>query len=113
MMKPVFLIGGLVTGVSFFLTVASVHFARYDSAMYAIDDYRWKKYLSVVATLFGMVSGTALILLVILDTYRHHEAHNITLEIVFFALAASSLCTLIVYSDQMTFASPYPKLRRQ
>jgi len=111
-MKPLFLVGGLITAISFFGTVASVHFARYDSAMYAIVDYKHNKILSVTATLFGMVSAMSLVLLVTLDTYRHHEAHVVTLQLVFFSLAASAACTIAVYSDQLTRDSPFPKLRR-
>jgi hypothetical protein len=58
----------------------------------------------------------SLILLSILDTYRHNEPHSILLRMCFVGLAISASCTSFVYFDETRkgfpkHGVPYQKLR--
>ncbi|KAF2195162.1 hypothetical protein K469DRAFT_698722 [Zopfia rhizophila CBS 207.26] len=110
-LKPLFLIGGTVTALAFICTVFSVHFSRYDHRMYGIDDMKWKKGASVLAMLFGVVAGLALILLAVMDTFRFHEEHAVLLLVCFIGLVSSMVLTTVVYWDQVWRPSPFRRLR--
>jgi hypothetical protein len=110
-LKPLFLVGGSLTATCFMVTVYGVHFSRYDRRMYGIDDAQWKKTLSLLAVLSGVVAGLGLILLAIMDTFRFHEEHAILLLVCFLGLATSALLTTVVYWDQMWKPSPFRRLR--
>ncbi|OCL13231.1 hypothetical protein AOQ84DRAFT_283540 [Glonium stellatum] len=110
-LKPLFLVGGSITAVSFILTVCAVHFARYSHRMYGIDDVRWKKSLSIFAMISGVVASLALVLLAGMDTLRFHEEHAVLLLVCFVGLAFSAIATTIVYFDQTWNPSPFRRLR--
>ncbi|KAF2457416.1 Frag1/DRAM/Sfk1 [Lineolata rhizophorae] len=110
-MKPVFLVGGSITAVAFVGTVCSVHYARYHHSMYGIYDVRWKLWLSILSVIAGIVASSGLVLLGIMDTFRHHEEHNILLKICFGGLSVCAICTSIVYWDQTKKPSPFRRLR--
>lgn len=93
------------------VTVYAVHFSRYDGRMYGIDDVRWKKTVSLLAVLSGVVGGVSLILLAVMDTFRFHEEHAVLLLVCFLGLAMSALLTTVVYWDQMWYPSPFKRLR--
>ncbi|KAF2108316.1 Frag1/DRAM/Sfk1 [Lophiotrema nucula] len=110
-LKPFFLTGSVITAFAFIGTLISVHFARYDHRMYGIDDVKWKKTLSAVAMIAGVIAGLGLLLLAIMDTYRFHEEHAVLLLVCFVGLASSMVLTSVVYFDQVWRASPFRRLR--
>ena len=110
-LKPVFITGCLLTGLCFIPTVSAVHFARYSPRMYAIQDSRLTKTISILSVISGVVAGIALSVLSILDTFRFHEEHLISLLTYFMGLGLCALCTGYVYWDQCWLASPFRNLR--
>lgn len=111
MLKPFFLIGATITAFAFIGTVCSVHFARYDHRMYGIDDIWFKKHISILAMVSGVVAGAGLILLAVMDTFRFHQEHHILLLICFSGLGLSALSTTVVYYDQTVKPSKFRELR--
>jgi len=79
--------------------------------MYGVDDVRWKKTLSLVAMAFGIIAGTALILLAIMDTARSHEEHRWLLLACFLGIVGSAVGTTVVYWDQVWKPSVFHNLR--
>lgn len=110
-LKPVFLVGGIVTALSFIFTVCAVHFSRYDRRMYGIQDVPWKIWMSILAMISGVIAGLGLILLAILDTFRFHEEHAVLLLVCFVGLVGSMVLTSVVYFDQCWRPSPFRQLR--
>jgi hypothetical protein len=111
-LKPVFLVGGVLTATTYILTIHSVHAARYDARVYGLtSDVKWKKTLSVVAAVSGIVAGIGLTLLTILDTFRFHEEHAVLLLVCFVGLVLSMVSTAVVYWDQCFWPSPFGGLR--
>lgn len=76
-----------------------------------VADVKWKKTLSFVSALSGIVAGVGLILLTILDTFRFHEEHAVLLLVCFVGLVLSMVSTTVVYWDQCFWPSPYRGLR--
>jgi hypothetical protein len=80
--------------------------------MYGLhNDVKWKKTLSVVAAISGIVAGAGLTLLTILDTFRFHEEHAVLLLVCFIGLVLSMVATTVVYWDQCFWPSPFRALR--
>lgn len=111
--KPIFVIGCALTAVCFVGTVYSVHHVRYSPGFYGLsDDAVWRKTLSGIAMVTGVVAGTCLLLLSIFDTFQKHEEHRYLLVGTFGGLAISSLCTEIVWWDETWKAARFPGLRK-
>lgn len=110
-MKPVFIIGCFLTGLSFIPTISFVHFARYSPRMYGIRDSRFTKAVSVLSIICGSIAGLSLALLSVLDTWRFPEEHLKTLCSYFLGLGLCALCTGYVYWDQCWRSSPFRNLR--
>lgn len=89
--------GSILTGISYTLSMAAVHFARYDERMWARKDPKWKQAISLFAVAAGCVAGVALILLSIFDTFRHHETHRWLLLSTFLGIGVSALSTVLLY----------------
>ncbi|PVH94232.1 hypothetical protein DM02DRAFT_475062, partial [Periconia macrospinosa] len=113
-LKPVFLIGGILTAFFFTSTMVVVHLSRYDERMYSMQmqDMAWKRWVSAVAMSSGIVAGLGLILLTIFDTFRFHQEHAVLLLVCFVGLVSCMLLTVVVYFDQMwNHLSPSRRLR--
>lgn len=111
--KPVFVIGCTVTAVCFVGTVYSVHHVRYSARFYGLtNDAVWRKAVSGVAMVTGLVAGACLFLLSIFDTFEEHEKHKYLLVGTFGGLAVSSFATEIVWWDETWKAARFPGLRR-
>lgn len=111
--KPVFVIGCTITAVCFVGTVYSVHHVRYSTTFYGLtDDARWRKFLSGVAMITGLMAGTCLLLLSVFDTFEEHEKHRYLLVGTFGGLGISSLATEIVWWDETWKAARFPGLRK-
>ncbi|CAI6335020.1 unnamed protein product [Periconia digitata] len=110
-LKPLFLIGGILTASCFMATMVVVQLARYDHRMYGMKDAIWKQWVSVVAMASGVVAGLGLILLTILDTFRFHEEHAVLLLVTFLGLVSTMVLTTVVYWDQTWKPSPFRSLR--
>lgn len=110
-LKPLFLVGSVITAVGYIFTVCTVHFARYDRRMFGMKDERGKKTFSVLAMFSGIIAGVGLILQAILDTYRFHPAHAILLLVCLVGITGSMIFTSVVYFDQVRKPSPFRRLR--
>jgi hypothetical protein len=111
-LKPLFCLGGILTSFFFVLTIFSVHYARYSPKLYPLQyPNKNKKAISLLAVTSSVASGTALVFLSILDTYRYHERHSVLLKICFGGLGISALGTCWVYMDQMMRGSSFKRLR--
>lgn len=111
-MKPLFIAGCTVTALGYVGTIFSVHYARYDSHMYAVTDVRWRKITSVLAVVSGLIACVALLLLTIFDTYRFSTVHSKLLFICFGGLGVSMVTTSTVWFDQTWKSSRFDNLRR-
>lgn len=111
--KPVFVAGCATTSVCFVGTVWSVHHVRYSPAFYGlVRDAAWRKLLSAVAMVTGLVAGACLLLLSVFDTFEEHEKHRYLLLGTFGGLALSSLATEVVWWDETWKAARFPGLRK-
>jgi hypothetical protein len=111
--KPIFILGCSLTAVCFVGTVWSVHHVRYSSTFYGlVDDAVWRKTMSGIAMVTGLVAGTCLFLLSVFDTFESHEKHRYLLVGTFGGLAVSSFTTEIVWWDETWKAARFPGLRR-
>ncbi|KAF2807822.1 uncharacterized protein BDZ99DRAFT_464732 [Mytilinidion resinicola] len=110
-LKPFFLTGASITGITYIATVVLVHFARYDHRVYGIADVRWKKALSIFAMVCGIIAGLGLVLLGIMDTARYRIAHQYLLLACLLGIAGSAVSTTVVYWDQVWKPSPFRNLR--
>lgn len=111
-LKPVFIAGCTITALTFMGTIFSVHYVRYSSHTYALQDSRWRKAVSVVAVVSGLVACGALLLLTIYDTYKFHEVHLKLLLTCFGGLGLSMISTTVVWFDQTWKPSKFERLRR-
>jgi len=102
-MKPVFLIGTIVTAITFIGTIYGVHACRYDRRAYGyrFADSRATKVLSTVSLVCGLTACLALIFLGGFDTYRFHTVHGILLLAYFGGLGLCAIGTTFVWFDQI------------
>jgi hypothetical protein len=107
-LKPLFCLGGILTALSYIATITSAHYARYSPKLYNLPG---NKAVSLLAVVASVASGTALVCLSVLDTYRYHERHSVLLKVCFGGLGISAVATSWVYVDQTTRASPFRRLR--
>lgn len=117
-LKPFFVAGGIITGITYFGTVLAVHHVRYSPRFYgpaAIEDYTeplWRKTASLIALVAGILASVCLVLLAIFDTFDSHVWHRHFLLGTFAGLALSSLATTSVWWDQTQwYGQPYTQLR--
>ena len=110
-LKPLFLVGGTITAISFILTVRIIHFTRHDHRVYRIDGVRWKKGLPVSAMVSSVVTDPGPVLLAVIDTFRFREEHTVLLLVCFIRLASSVVATTIVYFDRTWNPSLFRILR--
>ncbi|KAI6778688.1 uncharacterized protein J7T54_007629 [Emericellopsis cladophorae] len=111
--KPIFIIGCTLTSIGFVGTVWSVHHVRYSVHFYGLtDDKAWRKVLSGMAMVSGLVAGGCLLLLSVFDTFEEHEKHRWLLVGTFGGLALSSLATEAVWWDETYKAARFPGLRK-
>lgn len=104
-LKPVFMTGCTLTALTFVATMCSVHYARHSPNMHVLapsalpPPSRWRKAVSGVSLLCGLLACTALTLLTVYDTYRFHAVHGRLLLLCFGGLALCMLGTTLVWWD--------------
>ncbi|KAL8959399.1 MAG: hypothetical protein Q9183_005640, partial [Haloplaca sp. 2 TL-2023] len=111
-LKPLFIIGGIITAVGYAGTIFAAHHVRYDRRMYGIKDPRWKRVLSILALVAGVVASVGCILLTIFDTRRFTMIHRPMLSMTFVGIGVSGVATELVYADQMRRSTPFWELRK-
>jgi hypothetical protein len=112
-MKPVFLTGTCITAITFIGTIYTVHVSRYDRRVYGhhLNDSRGTKISSTISLFCGVISGLALILMGVFDTYRFHMIHGFVLLMYFGGLGICAIGTTIVWFDQVRKPISFPGLR--
>ncbi|KAL8992981.1 MAG: hypothetical protein Q9169_006683 [Polycauliona sp. 2 TL-2023] len=111
-LKPVFVIGSIVTGTAYAGTIFAAHHVRSDARIYGIKDPPWKQAVAVLALIAGLVASVGCVGLTMFDKRRSSELHGPMLMTTFLGIAISALMTEIVYSDQMRRSSRYGELRK-
>ena len=112
-MKPVFIVGGTITALTYAGTIFAANHARHDPNIYGFEDTRAKRVISFIALFGGVVASISCTLLTIFDTKRFHNAHLRLLLLTFGGIAISAILTAGVYSDE-TFSreTKFPVLRK-
>lgn len=106
-------------------TITAVHVLRYESdfgtsssesaqdgiiaTSHEEDDHedvnivKTLKLISLLSILAAVIASIALILFGVLDTFRHHDAHERLIRLCFAALALQAVGTAVVYVDDITW----------
>lgn len=99
--RPVFIAGSVVTALSFAATAISLHRARYSPSFYDFAaDKRWRKVLSITATVLALIASVSLAALSVFDTQRYHEVHKSLLLVTFAGLAGNAIATTLVWWNE-------------
>ncbi|KAI1097315.1 Frag1/DRAM/Sfk1 [Jackrogersella minutella] len=111
--KPVFIVGCVATGVSFFGTMFAVHHVRYSPSFYGLtEDAPWKQTTSLIALIAGLTASVSLIFLSIFDTDDAHVRHRNLLMGTFGGLFISAVTTTAVWWDQVWGPTVFVGLRK-
>jgi hypothetical protein len=122
--KPVFVIGGTLTGLAYFMTVLAVHHVRYSPKFYgptnsdpdnvteAVMEPWWRKAASGVALVAGLGAATCLVLLSVFDTYDSKVWHRNFLMGTFLGLAVSAIALVVVWWDHTSCVGAPPSRLR-
>ncbi|KAH8100069.1 Frag1/DRAM/Sfk1 family-domain-containing protein [Cristinia sonorae] len=95
-LKPLFIVGCVITGVSFFLALSIERWLRHSGRL--VPNMRTReRVFSVLAILASFVGGAGLILLSIFDTKRHPSIHRLFLLIFILGVGLSAIFTVIEY----------------
>ncbi|KAK9239995.1 Frag1/DRAM/Sfk1 family-domain-containing protein [Lipomyces kononenkoae] len=95
--KPLFIAGDAVQGVLFVLALIAERYLRHKGRLEP-NKYKAEKILSALAIIFAAIGQIGLILLSILDTYRHHQAHVICLGIFVVGIGIAAACSFGEYA---------------
>ncbi|KAI2610646.1 Frag1/DRAM/Sfk1 [Hypoxylon fragiforme] len=111
--KPVFIVGCVVTGVTFVGTMFAVHHVRYSPQFYKLtDDALWRQITSLIAEVAGMGAAVSLINLSVFDTADAHVRHRHLLMGTFGGLFVSAITTTAVWWDQICGPTVFVGLRK-
>ena len=103
-LKPLFIIGAIISGIAFILSIIAIHWVRRDKRMHGhSEDNRTKtiKAFSALSIFFVTIAGISLILLSGFDTFRHHNAHMLLLLLMLFSTLCSVASVTVVYYQEM------------
>ncbi|KAK9326013.1 Frag1/DRAM/Sfk1 family-domain-containing protein [Lipomyces orientalis] len=95
--KPLFIAADAVQGVLFVLALVSERYLRHKGRLEP-NRYKAEKVMSTLAIVFAVVGQIGLVLLSILDTYRHHRAHVICLGIFVVGIGIASACSFCEFA---------------
>ncbi|KAI0749424.1 Frag1/DRAM/Sfk1 family-domain-containing protein [Daedaleopsis nitida] len=95
-LKPLFIVGCVVTGVSFFLSLVVERWLRHDGRLVA-NMRRRERVLSSLAILGSFIGGCGLILLSIFDTKNYTNLHRLFLLIFIVGVGLSAIFTVLEF----------------
>ncbi|KAI0661619.1 Frag1/DRAM/Sfk1 family-domain-containing protein [Cubamyces menziesii] len=95
-LKPLFIVGCSITGVSFFLSSAIERWLRHEGRLVA-NMRRRERVLATLAIIFAFVGMCGLILLSIFDTKRHPSLHRVFLLVFILGVGLSAIFTVAEY----------------
>ncbi|KAK9481019.1 Frag1/DRAM/Sfk1 family-domain-containing protein [Lipomyces japonicus] len=95
--KALFIAAGAVQAVFFVLSLAAERYLRHAGRLEP-NRRRFEKILAAFAIVFASIGQIGLILLTILDTYRHHTAHAFCLGIFVVGLGISAFLTSVEFT---------------
>jgi len=95
-LKPLFIVGCVITGVSFFLSLSIERWLRHDGRLIPTMRRR-ERVFSSLAILGSFIGGAGLILLSIFDTKRHPSLHRVFLLVFILGVGFSAIFTVIEY----------------
>ncbi|THH31422.1 hypothetical protein EUX98_g2739 [Antrodiella citrinella] len=95
-LKPLFIVGCVITGVSFFLALSVERWLRHSGRLIPTMRRR-EQVFSSLAILGSFIGGAGLILLSIFDTERHPSLHRVFLLVFILGVGLSAIFTIIEY----------------
>ncbi|KAI0326617.1 hypothetical protein GY45DRAFT_1258704 [Cubamyces sp. BRFM 1775] len=95
-LKPLFVVGCCITGLSFFLSSSIERWLRHEGRLVA-NMRRRERALAILAIIFAFVGMCGLILLSIFDTKRHPSLHRVFLLVFIVGVGLSAIFTVIEY----------------
>ncbi|KAI0368675.1 hypothetical protein BV20DRAFT_969066 [Pilatotrama ljubarskyi] len=95
-LKPLFIVGCAITGLSFFLSCAIERWLRHEGRLVA-NMRRRERVLSCLSIFFASVGMCGLILLSIFDTKRHPSLHRVFLLVFIVGVGLSAIFTVSEY----------------
>ncbi|KAI0635809.1 Frag1/DRAM/Sfk1 family-domain-containing protein [Trametes polyzona] len=95
-LKPLFIVGCAITGLSFFLSSAIERWLRHEGRLVA-NMRRRERVLASLAVFFAFVGMCGLILLSIFDTKRYTKEHRVFLLVFIVGVGLSAIFTVIEY----------------
>ncbi|KAK9469927.1 Frag1/DRAM/Sfk1 family-domain-containing protein [Lipomyces arxii] len=95
--KPLFIACDAVQGVFFVLALMSERYLRHKGRL-ARNRYTAEKVLSGFAIVFAIAGQIGLLLLSILDTYRHHHQHIINVGIFVAGVGLAGFCSFVEFT---------------
>ena len=110
-LKPLFVVGGIITSVTYIGTIFAANYARRHA--YGLQTGRYQRACARVALVGGVCAGLGCILLTGFDTYRWHSLHQPLLLAMFLGIGISAICTAVVYADITFLGSEHAVLRKR
>ncbi|KAF7972534.1 hypothetical protein HWV62_17836 [Athelia sp. TMB] len=110
-LKPLFVTGGSITAVGFFLSLVFERWLRHSGRLLP-NMRRRERVLSSLAILGAFIGGAGLILLTVFDTLRHHALHRAFLLVFILGVALSAIFTVLEYRWISRDFADVRKLRR-
>jgi len=95
-LKPLFVIGGTITAISFFLSLAIERWLRHSGRLIP-NMRRREKIFSSLAIFGSFIGGCGLILLTIFDTKRHPSLHRLFLLVFMVGVVLSAIFTVFEF----------------
>ncbi|RPD59993.1 hypothetical protein L226DRAFT_463244 [Lentinus tigrinus ALCF2SS1-7] len=95
-LKPLFIVGCAITGVSFFLSLSIERWLRHQGRLLP-NMRRRERVLSSLAILGSFIGGCGLILLSIFDTKRFTSLHRVFLLVFIVGVGLSAIFTVVEY----------------
>ncbi|KAI0649435.1 Frag1/DRAM/Sfk1 family-domain-containing protein [Trametes meyenii] len=95
-LKPLFIVGCVITGLSFFLSSAIERLLRHQGRLVA-NMRRRERALATLAILFAFMGMCGLILLSIFDTKRFASLHRVFLLVFIVGVGLSAIFTVVEY----------------
>ncbi|KAK9376752.1 Frag1/DRAM/Sfk1 family-domain-containing protein [Lipomyces chichibuensis] len=95
--KPLFIACDAVQGTLFVLALMSERYLRHKGRLER-NRYKAEKIMSTFAIIFAVIGQIGLVLLSILDTYRHHHAHVICLGIFVVGIGIAAACSFCEFA---------------
>ncbi|RDB25519.1 Protein sfk1 [Hypsizygus marmoreus] len=95
-LKPLFIAGGAITAVAFFLSLFIERLLRHSGRLLP-NMRRRERVFAILSVLSSFLGGCGLILLTIFDTKRHTTLHRVFLLLFMVGVALSAIFTVVEY----------------